>query len=336
MTKRPDYPYWALRELWEVREAACLLLGVHPGKFTSVGLVREFDTLMDIARDALDCGTLEPYTPSVNEVLEIGKVRATDFLRVRPTDFLQWAKRKGLKIPEELLLLLESRDRLSEVQTEGDDLDPIEDQNAENDAARADVPLFAGGINWVDLEYDERLRQLQSVDEDATPEPDIPTKGQNKTEQRKGDLYSPGHLQVIVDEFNEKVSVRADKNQRERRIYSRADVVGKGSVTWDLLVDFAKCKGLLEGNTQADVKQKNTSGNRINLGNKLMKALELAQSPFVEGRNGVMRFASISLASARRTPDALDRKKIILDDHATADEQATAFLESHGEDLPVD
>lgn len=148
--------------------------------------------------------------------------------------------------------------------------------------------------------------------------------------QRKDGRYSPGDLCVIVDNINEQVSVSAHQGERKPTTYSRSDVVGKGTVTWPLLVDFAKCKGSLEGNTKTDVKERNTSANRKNLGNKLMEALGLDRSPFIEKRNGAMRFASISLAGGRATSDAFDRSKVSFDD------QSTEFLVSRGEDMPVD
>lgn len=124
-----------------------------------------------------------------------------------------------------------------------------------------------------------------------------PASGEQQEVKRKTGAHSPGDLSVIVDGINKKVTV-FPKNGK-KAIYKRTDIVGKGTVTWDLLVDFAKCKGLLEGNTQPDVKKRNTPGNRKNLGKKLMGALGLGQSPIVEGRKGLMRFASIELAGDR-------------------------------------
>ena len=139
----------------------------------------------------------------------------------------------------------------------------------------------------------------------------------------------PGNLTVIVDNLNETVTVFSKSGPSKGQEFKRADVVGKGTVTWDLLVDVAKCKGSLEGNAQAEVKERNTSANRKNLGEKLVESFKLNESPFVEGRNGVMKFASISLAGGRSTTDALDRKIVSRDD------QTTEFLARQGVDMPV-
>ena len=131
---------------------------------------------------------------------------------------------------------------------------------------------------------------------------------------------APEHLTVIVDEENELVFV-ATKGSSKRKRYRRNDIVGKGTVTWLLLVDFAKCGGSLEGNNKPDVEQRNTPGNRINLGNKLMEVLRLDKSPIIERRSGVMRFGSIGVAADGRSTDAMDRV-------------GTEFLDRHGEHLP--
>lgn len=107
---------------------------------------------------------------------------------------------------------------------------------------------------------------------------------------------SPEHLTVVVDEINELVFVETKGSSKPKR-YKRHDIVGKGTATWLLFVDFAKCNGSVEDNTQPDVKKRNTPGNRKNLGDRLTKLLKLDKPPIIEGRNGVMRFASISLAS---------------------------------------
>ena len=143
-------------------------------------------------------------------------------------------------------------------------------------------------------------------------------------------LSSPGDLCIVVDDTNERVIVVAAKGVKEQRLYSRGDIMRSGTVVWDLLVDFARCEGLLEGNTQSDVKKRNTSANRKNLGGHLMKALCLDKSPIVNGRKGVMRFASIVLASNKRSVDALDRNTVSLDD------PASVWLKSHGDDIPPD
>ena len=140
-------------------------------------------------------------------------------------------------------------------------------------------------------------------------------------------MWESGDLEVIVDEVNQRVTV-LPKNGK-KTIYTRTDIVGKGTVIWDLLVDFAKCKGSLEGNTQADVKKRNTSANRKNLSKKLMGEMNLDKSPIVEGRNGVMRFHSIKLAGGTSSTDAMDRKT------CSHDDQATEYIRDRGEDIPV-
>lgn len=141
---------------------------------------------------------------------------------------------------------------------------------------------------------------------------------------------SPNELYIIVDDINEKVTIATDRGKGKTAVYSRFDVVGRGTVTWDLLVDFAKCNGSLEGNTKIDVKRRNSSVNRNNLGKKLKEALFLNKSPVVEGRNGVMRFGSITIAGDKQPIDALNRKTVSVDD------QTTRFLRAHGEGMPVD
>ena len=132
--------------------------------------------------------------------------------------------------------------------------------------------------------------------------------------------HRPGDLMVLVDEVNQHVVVCTQDGGRTK--YARADVFGRGTVTWDLLVAFARCGGSLEGNAIADVKKINTSANRGNLGKKLVAAMNLDESPIVKGRSGVMRFQSIQLAGDTLSSDALDR-------------MTTEYLENHGDDMPI-
>jgi hypothetical protein len=148
-------------------------------------------------------------------------------------------------------------------------------------------------------------------------------------ENRISPSMLPGDLNVVVDEVNQTVSFCSQSNNGEETKYARNDIVGRGTVTWDLLVAFARCNGLLEGNNSADLKKMNSSVNRKNLGKNLMDAMNLDKSPIVEGRNGVMRFNSIKLAGGASSTDAMDRKTCNYDD------QATEFLRSHGEDMSV-
>lgn len=116
---------------------------------------------------------------------------------------------------------------------------------------------------------------------------------------------SPGELSVTVDEVNENVVVFMRDGKQTK--YTRRDIVGKGIVTWDLLVAFARGKGSLEGNRAADVKKMNTGGNRKNLGEKLMAVMGLSKPPFIIGRGGATCFRSIQLRSHNASPDAMER-----------------------------
>jgi len=173
------------------------------------------------------------------------------------------------------------------------------------------------------------------------PEPLLPLLGSDsKTNNTDKDapLVSPGSIKVIVDNINNQVTVI--KNNGNKSVYSHADIVGKGKVTWDLLVDFAMCEGSLVGNLKTEVKKRNTSANRINLGSKLMDTLGLNESPIVKGRNGVMRFASITLAGRGVSSDALDRITLNHDElkgkREELDDITTKFLASNGHDMPPD
>lgn len=151
--------------------------------------------------------------------------------------------------------------------------------------------------------------------------------GTDVVENRISPSILPGDLSVVVDDVNQTVSFYSQINNDEKTKCARKDIVGRGTATWDLLVAFAKCNGSLEGNAAADVKKVNKSANRKNLGNKLMIAMNLDESPIVEGRNGVTCFHSIQLAGGTSSADAMDRKTCSYDD------QATEFLRRHGEDM---
>jgi len=139
----------------------------------------------------------------------------------------------------------------------------------------------------------------------------------------------PGDLSVTVDDVNQTVTVYQGASKQNANKFNRSDIVGRGTVTWDLLVAFAKCNGSLEGNTVAEIKKKNTSVNRIILGEHLMAAMDLDKSPIIEDRKGAMCFGSIRLAGSTSSTDAMDRKIISIDD------QGTEYLKSRGDNMPV-
>ena len=151
--------------------------------------------------------------------------------------------------------------------------------------------------------------------------------GTDVVENRTSPSMLPGYLCVIVDDVNQTVEFYSQEGNGEKTKGTRKDIVGRGTVTWDLLVAFAKCNGSLEGNVAADVKKINTSVNRKNLGEKLMIAMNLDESPIVEGRSGVMRFHSIQLAGGVSSTDAMGRQTCSYDD------QGTEYLRRHGDDM---
>ena len=153
-------------------------------------------------------------------------------------------------------------------------------------------------------------------------------------ETATGPASNPRHLCVTVDDINNQVVV-TDKGGKEKKTYSSYEAVGKGKETWKLLVAVAKCGGSLDGNKATDVIKLNTSGNRINLGDKLKDTMNLNESPILKGRPGVMCFHSISLAGSKTSTDALDRKTANYDD-ITSDDLASEFLASRGHKMPVD
>lgn len=139
--------------------------------------------------------------------------------------------------------------------------------------------------------------------------------------------YRPEDLKLIVDDVNQAISLVS--NSGEKTKYARADLLGRGTVTWELLVWFARCGGSLEENNAGDVKRLNTSVNRKNLGEKLQAAFGLAKPPIIPLRKGVMCFGSIQLKGGASSTDALDRIR------STRDDQATEFLANHGDDMPL-
>jgi len=280
MTVHPNYRYWSLRELWEVRQSACLLLSIEPGSTIPAEIFFKWSSIVDMVRDAMDIGTLKPFDCAEN-------TKPLEDRRLHPKEFLNWWQSKGFNIPTELAHLL-------------------------------DTPVPEG----------------QNPAE-STPRPTDRLNGQEKTTRQQQDTRMaqserhPADLVVIVDEVNKTVSVFSKAGSGKETKFTHRDIVGRGDVTWSLLVAFARCNGSLEGNTAADVKKLNTSANRKNLSSKLVATMNLDRSPIVEGRTGVMRFQSIQLAGDKSSPDAMDRKTISTDD------QTTEFLKNHGDDMPV-
>lgn len=103
MTRPPDYRYWAFRELWTVRDAVLLLLGIRAGSVMSVHQLGQINTIMEWAQDAMDIGTLAPFSSAENS-------RPLEDRRVRPTELLKWWQSKGFQIPTELAHLLDTPD----------------------------------------------------------------------------------------------------------------------------------------------------------------------------------------------------------------------------------
>ncbi len=190
------------------------------------------------------------------------------------------------------------------------------------DYAQVDPATF---VQWANTEgYDIPDELLRLLDSDESETDIQPVNSMNEkacvVENRTLPAALPGDLKVIVDDVNQSVVVTTQDGEQTK--HTRDDIVGRGTVTWDLLVAFAKCNGSLEGNTIADVKKMNTSANRNNLGKKLMTAMNLDESPIVKNRPGVMSFQSIHLEGNKSCPDALDR-------------MATKYLSNHGDDMPV-
>lgn len=116
----PDYESWCKRDLWQLRDAAQLLVRLEPviNPKQTYNVVRPerkcreqyinshkkyavFKNVMAIAKEAIAIETLKPYR-------DAEKYSAREEIRVFPKDFLIWAKEKEFDIPEELLSVLES------------------------------------------------------------------------------------------------------------------------------------------------------------------------------------------------------------------------------------
>ncbi len=101
---KSNYRYWSKRELWSLEEAIWVLLGVNP--FSNVREVRDlgrFNAVYSWAKDAVDVGTLKPFSGGV------GKRGDEPYksLRFRPKDILTWAHGKDIPIPPELSPILD-------------------------------------------------------------------------------------------------------------------------------------------------------------------------------------------------------------------------------------
>ena len=138
MIEFPKYSYWDYwrqRHLWTVQQAVNLavrygnftdgsvldtVLWADDGGMTITSIAEEYaeeykkrrqysrryalqDALKDMVRDAMDVGALKPFNPSE-------KQERFEDRRVRPRDFIRWAKGKGIEIPDELARLLESEE----------------------------------------------------------------------------------------------------------------------------------------------------------------------------------------------------------------------------------
>lgn len=199
----------------------------------------------------------------------------------------------------------------------------------DTDYAQVKPTTFVQWANTKGYCVPDELSQLLHSNE---PESGVQPGGSTKkttgvVENRMSPVALSGDLTVVVDDVNQNIVVVARNGKQTK--YARSEILGKGAVTWDLLVAFARCRGSLEGNATADVKKLNTSVNRKNLGKKLMDGIGLDDSPIIQGRNGVMRFQSIDIAGSASSPDALGRKTISTDD------QATEWLRSRGDDMPL-
>ncbi|MEE9354303.1 MAG: hypothetical protein V3U75_01805 [Methylococcaceae bacterium] len=320
--------------------------------------VHLFERILPSAKRSVQAGILKPCNNTQAN-------HSIDDILLNPVEFLEWAKGSGFGIPKELNHLLSAPDDVSsnyrfddmgllydkkqDIETKLTALnDPIKCSNDDfsqqqlRDSAIAALNKQLDDLNEFlepNLEkyntaekYNARMAYLLDEPEKLEPvehksgDADVVTHADD-SDFEKG-THKPGDLIVIVDDVNDVVNVRSINGKYNTK-FGRKDVVGKGTVTWLLLVAFAKCNGSLEGNSDTDVKKLNTPANRKNLSGKLVSSMKLNTQPIVKGRSGIMRFQSIRIAGGASSIDALDREKISYDD------QATGFLSSNGDHMPV-
>lgn len=104
MVTAPSYGKWCDRKLWTVHESICLLLSIEPetpglrdrydvGGFDP--LSEAFEQYGELAVEAMESDALKPFSPT-------DLWRPPLERRVDPRTFLEWARSRGISIPDEL------------------------------------------------------------------------------------------------------------------------------------------------------------------------------------------------------------------------------------------
>jgi hypothetical protein len=316
-------------EYWYLREAVILLFDGTPiiddgivsaedmPPLEGKGTTNPMEEAYDLALRALDTGRLR----------FIGR---RELGWVAPADFRDWAIAMDYPIPEAWKQAPLAEFRTLPPEAYNRLMDEDEEIQIEHQAEGDVLPGEVVGV----LNGEPNPGRIESSEQESLPDNGAGTQNQRQE-------TNPDELLVIVDDINENVTVVTQRGQGKKTVYKRRDIFGKGTATWYLLVDFAKCKGSLEGNHSKDVKKRNTSGNRQNLSKKLVEKLRLSKPPIIAGRKGVMCFFSIHLKGSTASTDALDRQTVAHRETITSEEQvaeaiemANDMLANHGEEVP--
>src|SRR5687768_9977513 len=93
------YKGWNEKSLWTIFEACCLVYGVEPPAASNISerinalpadSRRSIEVLYGHAKDALDLEVLKPVSSRDGQYQN---------MRLKPVDFLAWAKSRDVKIP---------------------------------------------------------------------------------------------------------------------------------------------------------------------------------------------------------------------------------------------
>jgi hypothetical protein len=138
MSISPDYEHYLRLNIWNIFRAACLIVGLCPDQYfaslrRSPGsrdpnndkvdeLKGQVDNLIEVFKDGVNVGLLEPFSTSHN-------INASDFepslnrgyAKLRREDAVTFAAKRGYQIPDELQSLIQADQSAEETEsTDGD------------------------------------------------------------------------------------------------------------------------------------------------------------------------------------------------------------------------
>jgi hypothetical protein len=118
----PNYDHITKYDYWTMREAVSYLCEASPGTVEDYhGNYDYYSQLCELAERAIDSESIEFMSDTENE-------KSLNKVKVKPVDFLEWARAKGFDIPEPLQKLLWNRDGESELSSAQNETSKIKER----------------------------------------------------------------------------------------------------------------------------------------------------------------------------------------------------------------